>query len=208
MWNESLKFQGQQDIPLSDKGKKQAMKTAQYFANKQIDLVYSSDLKRALQTARIIIEECNKKESISKQLRIFKEKGLREMNFGNWEGLTYNDLKKKYPEIINKWYQDPTNIKPENGEKVKDFQQRIITSIDQIIKKTNDNKDNEECNNILLITHGGSIRMYLAYLLQMPLELYWRIGLKNCSVSIIKFYRKDPVIELLNFTDHLKMGSN
>lgn len=187
-WNKSLRFQGQQDIGLNEVGLEQADKVSNFLARWEIDLVYSSDLKRAYSTAIKIAEPHG--------FEVKKSPGLREMNFGSWEGLSYKDIRARYPDIVEKWFDDPTSTHPPGGEWVKEFQKRIVKTVEGILAESKGKR-------IVIVTHGGPIRVYLANLLGMPVRLYWRLEVDNCSVSIVKFYENNPVLKLLNSTGHL-----
>lgn len=91
LWNKELRYQGQQDSPLSPKGLQQAEVVGSFLQNRSIDAVYSSDLKRALLTA----------ESIAKhhQLTPIVDQRLREIAFGVWEGKTRTEVQEEYPEV-------------------------------------------------------------------------------------------------------------
>ncbi|MFW6306272.1 MAG: alpha-ribazole phosphatase [Bacillota bacterium] len=195
MWNKTLKYQGQTDIPLNEDGQNQARLTAEYFLDKDIDVIFSSDLKRAFRTAEIISEVRDSKNGAT-SLKISRYKDLREMNFGAWQGLTYQEIEENYPDLLKKWRNDPTSVEPENGENIVDFQKRVVDQLEDLIFKT-------ERSNIVTVLHGGVIRVYLAYLLEMPLNNYWRLAIDNCGISIIDFYDGEPVIKLVNYTDHL-----
>lgn len=190
-WNHSLKFQGQMDISLNERGFKQAKKAADYLSQEKIDVVYSSDLKRAYNTAELIASYHKKKVKI--------EKGLREINFGEWEGLSYKEIEKEYPILINKWYNDPTSVSPPGGEGLEDFQERIVNSINNILSRHNGER-------VIMVSHGGSIRVYLVSILSMPLKKYWSLEVYNTGLSIIKFYNDCAILSLFNSTVHLQGG--
>jgi broad specificity phosphatase PhoE len=86
-WNLAQRFQGQSDIPLNEVGKKQAMALADRLTNESINIVYSSDLQRAIETSKIIMQMSDCKPDLHPDQR------LREVNFGDWEGLTYDEIK-------------------------------------------------------------------------------------------------------------------
>lgn len=188
-WNRVLRYQGQKNVELNDRGKNQAVKIAKRLAEKEIDVLYSSDLDRAAETADIIAEV--------QQKPVERDQRLREMDFGQWEGLNYDRIKNNHPERFKKWYNDPTSVNPPEGEYLSQFQQRIISSFTEI-------KESHEGEKIAIITHGGVIRVWLAHLLQMPLGKYWRLEVDNTSLSIVKFYDRYPVLKLLNSTSHLE----
>ena len=98
IWNESGKDQGHTDIPLSVIGIEQTYKVQKRLAKEVINVFYASDLQRAYETGRIIAEPHQKE--------VLVEKELREINFGEWEGLAYNEIMEKYRDIATKFYQD------------------------------------------------------------------------------------------------------
>lgn len=188
-WNKELKFQGQIDIPLNKKGIEQAQKASKYLENKEVDVIYASDLKRAIKTAKII--------AISKNLEVKELKALREMSFGKWEGFTYQEIEKEQKDLLASWVEDPVTNRPTNGETLKEFKIRIEASFQQIIRDNLGKK-------ILVVSHGGVIRVYLSILLKMPLKDNWKLNVDNTAISIVKYYEQDPVLTLLNSKFHLK----
>lgn len=138
-WNVERKIQGQTDIPLNINGKQQAKDAAEEIANLKIDKIISSDLSRAKETAEII----NKKVGA----KITFDKRLREVNYGNYEGAQIDKFTDEQWKIFN---ETPEKIKGESRQQVYD---RVKSVIDEI-------KDDE---NVLVVTHGGSLRMMLYY---------------------------------------------
>ena len=138
-WNVERKIQGQTDIPLNINGKQQAKEAAEEIANLKIDKIISSDLSRAKETAEII----NKKVGA----KITFDKRLREVNYGNYEGAQIDKFTDEQWKIFN---ETPEKIKGESRQQVYD---RVKSFIDEI-------KDDE---NVLVVTHGGSLRMMLYY---------------------------------------------
>lgn len=187
-WNKGLRFQGQQDISLNQSGREQASSVRDVLVDRKIDSIYSSDLKRARETAEIIAEPHH--------LEVKQLKGLREMNFGSWEGLSYQEIEARDPDILKKWFKDPTSTHPPDGERVIEFQARIAETFKSILRECQGKR-------VVIVSHGGSIRIYLTYLLKMPVKLYWRFEVKNCGLNIVKIYQDNPVLTLLNSTAHL-----
>ena len=188
-WNRELKFQGHADPGLNERGIEQAQTTAQFFANHCFDRFYSSDLKRAEQTAEII--------AAPHKLPILSLKDLREINYGHWEGQTYRQLWAKDPQGMEKWSNNPLAINPPAGEALDDFQSRVVNSFLSLIKDSAGKK-------VVVVGHGGTIMVYLAYLLQMPLRLCYRFQLDNLGISRVIFYDQGPIIKMINNTGHLK----
>ena len=187
-FNKELRYQGHMDVDLNETGYMQAQKISERLSTQPIDVVYSSDLKRAKYAAEVI--------AAPHQLELNTSRGLREIDFGDWEGLTYDDLRRDYPDLIKKWYDNPVSVRPPGGEMLSEFKQRVVDCLQGVIKNCEEEK-------IAIIAHGGTIRVWLAHLLEIPLNKNWRIEIHNTGLSIIKLYEDYPVIKLLNSTYHL-----
>ncbi len=187
-WNKTSRYQGVKDVELNEKGKKQAKKLFDYLKDEKFDTIYSSTLKRAQETIQGIADYQNKE--------IITISELMEIDFGQWEGLTFSEIEKDYPDLAKKWAKDPTCCKPPDGEHIREVEERVGETIDKIV---DDNPDKK----ILIATHGGIIRIIFAYLLGLPLSRIFSIEVENVSISRINFYEHYPVVKLLNSTHHL-----
>ncbi len=188
-WNKSLKYQGRQDIPLSEEGRTQARRIAARLAGAKLDGVYSSDLSRAVETAQII--------SACHNLEVNPVPELRETDFGCWEGLTYPEINEQFHEVMKKWRTNPRETKIPGGESLGEVADRCWIGLNQIIE-ANPNR------NILVVTHGGIIRITVATILGMSLNEYWKVKQDNGCLNIIEFYKKSrAILCLLNDTGHL-----
>ena len=173
-WNVLGKIQGQTDIELNDNGRQQAKETGELIKNENIDIIITSPLKRAKETAKIINENFN--------VTIIEDNRLMERNFGKSEGLTKDDrrkLKEINPEVNDVWNYNK-NIDFNGMETVQDFCNRIYKFLDEIINKY-------RYKNILIVTHGGVSVPIKCYFMKYPLEnLCDRDavkGLKNCEIT-------------------------
>ena len=184
-WNLKKRYSGFLDVGLNKTGKIQAKRLIGIFKEEKIDKVYTSDRKRAIQTARIIF----------KKARIEKIPDLREVHFGVFEGLTYKEIMAKYPVIYKKWLKDPFSVRPPKGEHIQDFKKRIVTALHRIVK-LNKNKT------VAVFTHGGAISIYMGHLLKSG--KFWEQIPQSASVSILEFKGKKPKIKLFNGVSHLK----
>lgn len=176
-WNALGKVQGQTDIELNDIGKEQAKKTGELIKDEIIDLIITSPLKRAKETAEII--------NYKFRVQIIEENRLMERNYGKSEGLTKEEIKKLkeiYPEITDVWNYSK-NININNIEKMDEFCNRIYQFLDDIINKYKD-------KNILLVTHGGVSIPIQCYFKKYPLEKIVDRdiikALKNCEIGKFK----------------------
>lgn len=165
---------------LTEKGKEQAKKTREILKNISYEKIYTSDLKRAIETAEIV----NYKE-----LEISIDEELRELNFGIFEGRSYEELLEKYPEELKKSQKNWENYNYITGESVLELQKRAINFIE---KKIDLEKDT------VLVTHWGVINTILSHYFSNGLESYWKFSVKNGGVVIIEFSEGYPILEGLN----------
>lgn len=188
-WNNLERIQGQKDTFLTFKGEKQAEKIANRLVSEEIDIIYSSDLKRANETANIIGEKLN--------LQVTPSEAFREIKFGSWEGLSTEELTEKNSEEHFIWLNQPHNFKMDGAETLYEVQKRAMNKIDSILK-SNPNK------NILVVSHGATIKTIILGYVGIDLKYYNRMTLNNTSLSIIEFRDRNNVIKLLNDTCHLE----
>ncbi len=185
-WNKIGKQQGQLDSNLTENGVKQAQAIRDFIKN-EYDLIISSDLGRALQTAEII----NKKFSY----KIIHEPGLRERHLGIIQELTMNEFKEKYPEEYNKFNSSNPDYVIPNGESAKQRYERAINTFNKIV---NDYKG----MNLLIVTHGGILQSIFRHTLNIPINQKRTFSLINGSIN--KFsYEKSWVLESWGEISHL-----
>lgn len=188
-WNALGKFQGCQDINLSEEGILQAQYLSKRFVNK-FDHIYTSPLKRARQTAEIISQSSNTTPMV--------ELDLREINFGEWEGLTIKEIEANFPEKFIEWRNDELNGPMCGGDlSLKKASIRAQKAILKIAKK-------HQGENIIIVAHSGIIKAGLIGIFNWKMTMYHKIILGNTSVCKIIFDDKlSPKIITLNDTSHL-----
>ncbi len=145
--------------------------------------VYCSDLSRAVKSAEIIAQPYG--------LIPTQSPHLRERSFGIWEGMTFLEIKEKYPVEFESWADNPVEYGPMGGESTIKVKERIIPELDRIVK-------NHSGENIAIVAHGGINRIVLCHILGMPLENIFRIEQDYGAVNIIEFWDKYPVVKLVN----------
>lgn len=193
-WNKASKIQGKTDTELSAEGIEQAHKLAKRLSNEDINVIFSSSLKRALRTAEIIKEY--------KSCRIVKSDKYHEICLGPWEGMTINEIEEKYSEHFRVYREDPANFKLPGAETFLDLTERTYNEIINIVNKYDD-------KNILLVSHGTTIKAAIIKILGIDIINYNKFRIDNASISIIGFSEsipKKPVIFCLNDTNHLKQA--
>lgn len=187
--NIKRRYQGWTESPLSKKGLKQAEKTGQWLAEKKIDALYASDLSRASHTAQIIGASFLLKPVISPLLR--------EINFGRWEGLTYDDIMGAWPSEITSWLDDPFLRSAPGGETVAEVGQRMLSFVEELLGRYPGDQG------IVVVSHGGSIRALISHVMGLDKESFWQLGVDNASVSRISFSAAGSEVVYLNHTAHL-----
>lgn len=187
-WNLNHRFQGQTDVPLNKTGEDQVQKIAQRLSKIKIDAIYSSDLKRTVQTADIIASH--------HKVNCTTDPRWRELSFGAWEGLTYDEIKAREPELLEKWRTDPLNAAAPKGETLQQLATRVDSALDDL-------RADHADQTVLLTVHGGTIQALVCLALTIELKHYWQFAVSSASLSEIAFYSRGAIINLFNDTSHL-----
>jgi len=147
-WNLIDRFQGQLDSPLTELGKKQALQSREKLLKKNIHIVYSSPLSRALDTAKIISQEW--------PVELHTCNDLMGMRLNQWQGKTLVEIQKMYPEEFVNFFSYPDKFNLPGAENYFDLQERVINSIHNILQKYTS-------HNILVVTHGIVIKALISH---------------------------------------------
>lgn len=167
------------DETLNENGFQQIKRLILFLKNNNPDSIYTSPLIRAKQSAKIISDYFN--------LNVNEIEDLKEIDFGDWEGLTFIEIKSNFNEKYLKWMNSPDDFTPINGESIKDLCSRLKDVMELILKTDHDT--------IFLITHGGPIRAALINSFKIPLSFYWNISIPHGSATCLEL--KDNSIKLL-----------
>ena len=188
-WNITGRYQGQSDVPLSELGVEQAKKLAAAFPVQGLTAIYSSNLSRAMTTAQCVADRFG--------LTVEPRAELREINFGDWEGLTYDEITAKWPEALTDFFQRPDRLVIPHGESFPIVQQRALGCIRELCAAHKD-------ETIAVTAHGAILRTLLAHALHMDLRYLWTIRQFNTAVSIVCYHEDGTTsVELVNSTAHL-----
>lgn len=190
-WNREKRFQGQNDSKLTDIGILQAESLGKYLKGKNInfDRVYASPLERAYKTAGLI----------SDNMPIIKDERLMEMHFGTWEGKNIEHIKKVDNENFHNFFNatEKYTHKPHAGESFDDLEKRVREFLEDI-------KREHQNENILVVSHGVTLKIFLKIIREEKLEEFAKTGvLANTSISLIT-YNNRWNIEFLSKTEHLE----
>ncbi len=193
LWNQEGKIQGKTDIPLNEEGKKQAELLAKAMEQREVGAVYSSPLKRAFETASCVAGR--------KGLPVIPLEGLREVDFGLWEGMTWRDIEETYYEDFVLWDKNPAEHTPTGGERREDCTARCEKAMEQVLAETPKGKD------AAIVAHGG-ILVFAALWLTRQSQEKNEIIVKNASITTIEYDRETGKGTLLSLNDVSHLGSH
>jgi alpha-ribazole phosphatase len=187
--NSSERFWGATDVELSTEGIIQAEKLRDRLATEKIDIAYASKLSRARLTAEIIVSKHH--------IDITAYAELNEINFGVIEGLTFEEINERHPdlsEVLSKWAIRP---KFPGGESLDELDRRVQKFLKRLRK-------HQPEQTILIVSHAGTLRLMICHLLRIGLEHWRNLRLNLASISVIENYPQGAVLSLLNDISHLK----
>jgi len=191
-WNVQGRFQGSSDIPLNDLGNQQAQALQPILANNVYDAVYSSDLSRVVQTAHHAIP--TQKDSI-----ILDER-LREIHFGQWEGMTWDEIKRDFPKQLDIWRNDrEQNV--HGGEKLSQVVARLSAFLDDV-------RVNNADKHVLVFAHGGVNALMLSVLLGTDPKKWWQFRSANTAITRLNLHSDGVILLQYNDTYHLRVLDN
>ncbi len=188
VWNRDGRIQGHTDICLSEQGIGQALSLAHRLKNVTIDAAYSSDLSRASETARIVMD--------GRGAPVYPTPELREYRKGAFEGLTLGELRDHFPTEYPGYIAKDLDYAPEGGESTRQVSSRMTAVMSEI-------RDRHLEDRVLVVGHGGSLRAAMMALLGMPMDANWRFVFGNCTLTIVDTYHDNSVLRLFNDGSHL-----
>ena len=188
VWNVEGRWQGSNDIELDETGILQAEKLTEKLQKYKIEAVYSSPLVRASATAMCYAEK--------QGLSVNFHDDLKEICLGEWEGLTFLEISKKYPKEFTEWDQNADADVGMGVESNQSVQERAYTALLEICET--------EKRNLLILTHGGWINRLLCLLLKIPIEHRMGLRIENTGLSILEcvFTEDEPVFKVITVNDY------
>ncbi|MFV3010897.1 alpha-ribazole phosphatase [Clostridium botulinum] len=185
--NKRKNFYGKLDVGLNEKGEEQSYKVGEFLKDVKFNKIYISDRKRTRETAERILEK-NKFYGKEKNI-IYKDERINEIDFGIFEGKSYEEIGSLYPKEQEKWEKDWKNFAPPKGESAMVFYNRVENFMKHI--------QQEEDGNYLIVSHGGVIRMIYSYMLQNNIDFYWNFASRNGDITLIKYEYENLFIDYI-----------
>lgn len=167
-WNVDTRLQGQLDVPLNDQGREQARRAALALRHDPPDVIYSSDLSRAHATALAAAQALG--------LPVRAERGLRERDFGIWQGHTYAEVAERWPEQSERWRRREPAFGPEQGETLQGFFDRVVACATRLAAA-------HPGQTLLLVAHGGVLDCLYRAASRMALDAPRTWELPNTGIN-------------------------
>ena len=174
---------GGADVPLNDTGRAQALALAPLARSLTVDAIFASPLQRAVETAIL---------AFGVQARIVTDSSLKEVNFGEWEGLYFAEIQGRWPELWQNWLDDWENTKIPGAEDFRAFTGRLIGFCDEIVRT-------HPGGRLAIVAHGGCIRAVLShYLAGAAGAGFWKFKVENATLSELEFAGGFPILARFN----------
>jgi broad specificity phosphatase PhoE len=187
-WNVEEIFRGRADVELNEMGIKQAELLARYLADENIVAIYSSPLKRALKTAKII--------AVSHHINVIPAAELIDFDYGEWQGLSHDTIKEKYQVLYAEWLNNPQLVQVPKGESLDDVRRRVLRLVDQVTAKHEDT--------IALVSHRVVGKVLICALLGLDNSHFWNIRLDTCGITTFTYESNRFVLTKHNETSFLR----
>ena len=192
-WTRERRFSGSRDLPLTTQGERQAEALAEVLAAERVAAVYSSPLERTRTTAAIIARAL--------KVPVAEEPGLREMAFGDWEGLTRDEVEAQWPELFALWRTAPERAVPAGGESVLEVAGRTDKALQQI-------RDHHPEGTVVVVSHAIVLRLIVLDALGLGPERLWSLDASPAGLTEIEYQPGWATVHRMNTLAHLRgLGS-
>jgi broad specificity phosphatase PhoE len=189
-WNLEEVFRGRMDIPLDETGKKEVHLSGEALKDQTIHAVYSSPLSRSMETA----------ENIAKfhGLPVTPLEAIIDISYGDWEGVSLQKVREKFPELYALWLQEPHKVRFPNGETLNEVRLRTLGAIENLVAK-------HQQETIVLVAHRVPNKVICCALLGLDNSHFWRIQQDTASTNLFVYKNKQWIVSFLNDTSYLKV---
>ena len=188
MWNVGKVFRGRADVNLNEVGIKQAELLGKHLCNWDLEAIYSSPVKRALDTANIVAR--------CVEVAVCIAEGLTDFDFGEWQSLSEQEVKRLYPDILNEWQSSPHKVRMPGGENLDDVTKRTAEVVDEVLSRHH--------GNVLLVSHRVVLKVLICSLLGLDNSHFWNISQDVCGLTIFDYVDGRFVLTKHNDTSHLR----
>jgi len=189
-WNLEEVFRGRMDIPLDETGKKEVHLAGEALKDQTLHAVYSSPLSRSMETA----------ENIAKfhDLPVTPLEAIIDISYGDWEGVSLQKVREKFPELYELWLQEPHKVRFPNGETLNEVRLRTLGAIENLVAK-------HHKETIALVAHRVPNKVICCALLGLDNSHFWRIQQDTASTNLFVYKNEQWIVSFLNDTSYLKV---
>jgi broad specificity phosphatase PhoE len=187
-WNVERVFRGRANIDLDEVGIRQAELLGKYLSNWELEAIYSSPLGRALDTANIVARHHKVAAAVAE--------GLTDFDYGKWQSLSEQEVRRLYPALLNKWHSNPHRVRMPGGESLQDVRRRAVEVLNGMISRHR--------GDILLVSHRVVIKIVVCHLLGLDNSHFWNIRQDVCGITVFDYMDGRFVLTRHNDTSHLR----
>jgi len=187
-WNRREVFRGRADIELNQRGRQQAKALAAPIKDIQIDAVYSSPLRRAVETAEAIAQPHG--------IPVKIDQGFTDFHYGVWQGLPHDEVRQRYPEMYKDWVERPHTLKVEGGESLRMVRRRSMRALADIVER-------HDRQTVVIVAHRVVNKVMLCAILGLGNSHFWRIRQDTCALNVFEWSEGQYIMQSLNDTCHL-----
>jgi broad specificity phosphatase PhoE len=188
-WNRREVFRGRADVELNERGRAQAQAVAASMRERAVAAVYSSPLRRAVETAEAIAEPHN--------VTVQTEDGFIDFDYGCWQGLQHDEVRRRYPILYQEWLERPHTVRMDGGESLRMVRRRAMNALMQATERHAD-------ETVVVVSHRVVNKVILCAVLGLGNSHFWRIRQDTCALNVLEWSQDQWVVRLLNDTCHLK----
>jgi len=188
-WNKEQIFRGTKDVPLDGVGREEALMVGERLKGEGLRAVYSSPLARAKETAEAVAR--------FHSLEVQVMAGLNDLNFGEWEGQSLEEVKRQYPDLYHQWLQTPHQVVFPGGEGLDAVSSRAMKVVEEISER-------HPQETVALVSHRVVLKVLICALLGLDNSHFWNIGQDTTAINCFHYKNGRWIAALLNDTCHLK----
>jgi broad specificity phosphatase PhoE len=188
LWNVGKIYRGRSDVALDEVGIRQAELLGKYLSNHGLEAIYSSPLKRALDTAKIIARY----QKIDVQIA----ENLVDFDYGEWQCLPEREVKELYPALLNEWHNNPHKVRMAGGESLEDVRKRAIEVTKDILSNYQ--------GSVILVSHRVVNKVLICFLLGLDNSHFWHIKQDVGGMTVFNYLDGRYILTRHNDTSHLK----
>lgn len=188
LWNVDKIYRGRSDVALDEVGTRQAELLGKYLSNYELEAIYSSPLKRALDTANIIARH--------RKIDVQIAGGLIDFDYGEWQCLPEREVKKLYPALLNEWHNNPHKVRMPGGESLEDVGRRAMKVVNDVIPKCRES--------VVLVSHRVVNKILICSLLGVDNSHFWSIRQDVGGITVFDYLDGRFILTKHNDTAHLR----